>query len=101
VFGDDDKLVVRLEAPGLRRDDFEIELFDRLLVVHVRKRFERESKEGRYHFVLCAYGSFRRAIKLPVPVHVDKAKATYRDGVLRIELPKREPCRTQRIAIRG
>lgn len=99
VFDDDDKIVVRLEAPGMRKEDFSIELRDQLLLVHGDKRFERESSDGRWRVVQCAYGSFRRSVPLPAPVHADRAKASYRAGVLRIELPKREPVRTQRIEV--
>jgi HSP20 family protein len=49
--------------------------------------------------VQCAYGSFRREVALPAAVLADKAAATYRDGVLRIELPKAERSRAHRIAV--
>lgn len=88
VFEDDKRVVVRLEVPGMEKDNFNIEVIDDMLVVRGQKRFERESSEGRYRLLQCAYGSFRREISLPVPVRVDQAEATYRDGVLRIELPK-------------
>lgn len=101
LFDDDDRIVVRLEAPGMRKDDFSIDLRGELLVVQGEKRFERESREGRYRLMQCAYGSFRRTVPLPVPVQADKAKASYRDGVLRIELPKREASRTRRIPVQA
>ena len=100
LYDDDNKVVVRLEAPGMKRDDFEVELIgDRLLSVQGRKRFERESTNGRYRMVQCAYGSFNRTVPLPVPVRLDRSKASYRDGVLRIELPKAEHAPARRIAI--
>jgi HSP20 family protein len=88
VFEDAEKVVVRLEAPGMRRDDFNVELSGHTLSVRGEKRFQRESDGGRYRVVQCAYGSFRREILLPAPVQADKTRATYRDGVLRIEMPK-------------
>lgn len=88
VFEDDDRLVVRIEAPGMEKDDFEIEVADGMLVVSGEKRFERESTEGRWRVMQCAYGRFRRVVALPQSVTVDMARATYRRGVLRIELPK-------------
>jgi HSP20 family protein len=100
VFDDDDRIVVRLEAPGMRKDDFHIELHDDVLVVHGEKRFERESSRGNYRMVQCAYGSFRRAVQLPAGVKADRTKATYRDGVLRIELPKADGAKVRRIAVR-
>lgn len=91
VFEDDNRVVVHLEVPGMEKDNFNIEVVDDMLVVRGQKRFERESSEGRYRLLQCAYGSFRREIVLPVPVRVDQTEATYRDGVLRIELPKAPP----------
>ena len=92
VFEDQHRVVVRLEAPGLEKHDFDIQVFDdQTLVVRGDKRFERESTEGRWRVVQCAYGSFQRTIALPAAVKADDAKATYRNGVLRVELRKLRP----------
>lgn len=91
VFEDDKRLVVRLEVPGMEKQDFAIEVFDGRLVVTGEKRFQRESSEGRWQIVQCAYGSFRREIPLTARVALDEARATYSNGVLRIELRKLEP----------
>jgi HSP20 family protein len=99
LFDDDDKVVVRLEAPGLRKQDFGIELQGDQLVVRGEKRFQRETSHGQYRLTQCAYGNFRRVVVLPAQVLADKAVASYRDGVLRIELPKSEPSRTRRIPV--
>jgi HSP20 family protein len=91
VFEDERRVVVRLEAPGLEKHDFEIQVDGQTLSVRGDKRFERESTEGRWRVVQCAYGSFQRSIALPAPVKPDDAKATYRNGVLRVELRKLQP----------
>jgi HSP20 family protein len=91
VFEDGKRVVVRLEAPGMAKEDFELEVQADSLVVRGEKRFQRESGEGRWRVVQCAYGSFQRVVPLPAAVRADQARATYRDGVLRVELPKREP----------
>lgn len=88
VFDDDDKIVVRLEAPGLESSDFDLEVLDNYLVVRGEKQIERERTEGHYHVTECAYGRFERAIPLPEEVESTKARASYKNGVLRIELPK-------------
>lgn len=88
VFDDDDKIVVRLEAPGLESSDFDLEVLDNYLVVRGEKQIERERTEGHYHVTECAYGRFERAIPLPEEVESAKARASYKNGVLRIELPK-------------
>ena len=88
VFEDEQRLVVRLEVPGMEKDEFDIEVLDDALVVSGEKRFERERTEGRYRMLQCAYGSFRRVVPLPVPVLADHSKASYERGVLKIELTK-------------
>lgn len=100
VFEDDKRLVVRLEVPGMSKGDFDIEVLDDMLVVRGEKRFERESTEGRYRVLQCAYGSFSRTVPLPVAVRSDRAGASFRDGVLRIELPKMEPGRPKRVLLK-
>jgi HSP20 family protein len=91
LFEDERRIVVRLEAPGLEKPDFDIRIVDdQTLQVRGDKRFEREHTDGRWRMVQCAYGSFQRTFALPAPVQADDAKATYRNGVLRIELRKRK-----------
>ncbi len=92
VFEDERRVVVRLEAPGLDKQDFDLQVLDaQTLVVRGEKKFERESTEGRWRMVQCAYGSFQRTIALPAPVETDQARAVYRNGVLRVELRKLHP----------
>lgn len=99
VFDDNDKIVVRLEAPGLDSSDFDLEVLDNYLVVRGEKQVERERTEGRYHVTECAYGRFERAIPLPEEVESAKASAAYQSGVLRIELPKSASQRRRTIKV--
>lgn len=99
VFDDDDSINVRLEAPGLNKDDLDIDIMDGYLVVRGEKRRERERREGRYYVTECAYGQFERTIPLPDEVDASRARATYDKGVLRLELPKSEGRRRRRIAV--
>lgn len=88
VFDDDDRVVIRLEAPGLEKGNFDVEVVDDYLVIRGEKQIQREHTEGRYHVAECAYGRFERAVPLPDEVDSGKAHATYRSGVLRVEMPK-------------
>ena len=99
VFDDDERIVVRLEAPGLDGEDFDLHVQDDYLVVSGEKHIERESKHGRYHVTECAYGRFERAVPLPAEVQADAAKATYKKGVLRVELPKAPTHRRRTIEV--
>ena len=100
LFEDDKRLVARLEVPGLDKNDLDIEVQGNNLIVRGEKRFERENTEGRYRVLQCAYGSFRRVVPLPVSVVADKAQASYRNGILRIELPKAEEEQPRKLSVK-
>jgi len=96
---DGNELIVRMEVPGMEADDFDIDVVDNHLVVRGEKRVEKSHRSGRFHVMECAYGSFERAIPLPVEVDGNRADARYRRGVLTIALPKHERARSRRIPI--
>jgi HSP20 family protein len=102
VYAASDKLLVRIEAPGMAQEDFQIEMGSpESLSVLGRKRHDKAHASSLYALVQCAYGTFRRDIQLPVPVDVERAKARYDAGVLRIELPRRELQANRRIEVRA
>lgn len=100
VFEDTDRIVVRLETPGMAKDDIAIDVHQDALVISGEKRFERESSQGRWRVVQCAYGNFRRVVPLPVEVKVEEARASYNNGVLRVELPKARPAQPKGVRIK-
>jgi len=91
VFEDATRIVVRLEVPGMDRQDMTVEVDDTSLIISGEKRFAAESADGRWRIMQCAYGSFRRVVPLSAPVRADEARASYAKGVLRVELPKAGP----------
>lgn len=100
VFDADDKIVVRLETPGMNKDDFDLQILENCLVVRGEKQIENERTEGQYHIIECAYyGRFERAIPLLDEVEMNNARANYKNGVLRVELPKPTPQRHKTITI--
>lgn len=88
VFDDADKVIVKLEAPGLDTNDFDINVVDNILTISGEKRFQREQTKGEYQVLECAYGRFTRSIPLAYEVDAKTAKATYDKGILKIELNK-------------
>lgn len=98
---DQDKLIVRIEAPGMDREDMHIDIDDHRLRVWGEKRVDAEMQDGDYQLLQCAYGAFSREVSLPVPVDADRAQASYRGGVLRIEIPRADRARGHRIAVQG
>lgn len=100
VFDDDEKVAVRIEAPGMDGADFDIQVVDNYLVISGQKKVESERTEGRYHILERAYGRFERAIPLPEEVEADEASASYKHGVLKVELPKSSARRRRKIEVK-
>jgi HSP20 family protein len=94
-----DDLMLTVELPGVREKDVTVSITGDLLVIKGERRFEQELKEQGYLHVERTYGKFERLIQLPMPVQADKIKATYRDGVLQIQLPKVEAVKPKEIKI--
>ncbi len=82
------EVVVRVEVPGMEKEDCRITLDGNMLHLSGEKRFERETLDSSYHLMERAYGAFQRSIPLPLNVDTDKAEASYKNGVLTVRLPK-------------
>lgn len=85
----DDAVVVELEAPGLERSNFQVEIVDGALVVRGEKNLTRQHRDGAYLRSERAFGRFQRTIVLPCEVDGERATAEYGHGTLCVELPKR------------
>lgn len=84
----DKEIMVRVEVPGMDKEDCRITIEGNVLYLSGEKRFARETRDSTYHVMERAYGAFQRTIPLPHNVDTDKAEANYKDGVLSIRLPK-------------
>jgi HSP20 family protein len=94
------EIVVKAEVPGLEPKDIDISLSDGLLTIKGEKKQEREEKEENYHLVERSYGSFARSIRLPNEVRSDKINASYKNGVLKVVLPKSEEAKKKEVKIK-
>jgi HSP20 family protein len=94
-----DEIRVVAEIPGLDKDDFTVELSGNNLVLRGEKKAQRETSHGGVRYSECRYGAFSRVVPLPAEVEGDKVKAAYRNGVLRVTLPKTPGARGRRIAV--
>ncbi len=99
VFDDAKNVIVRLEAPGLEAKEIDLQVINNMLVVRGEKSLQQEHNDGQYHIIECAYGSFERAIPLPAEVDPNLTKATYKRGILRVELPKLKGQKQQKIKV--
>ena len=93
-------LVVKAELPGMDPKDIDITLSDGHLMIKGQKKHEKEEKDEDYHFVERSYGSFVRAVHLPKEVKHDKISASYKNGVLKVVLPKSEEAKTKELKIK-
>ena len=84
----DKEIVVRVEVPGMEKEDCRITIENNLLCLSGEKRFARETSDSTYYVMERAYGAFQRTIPLPRNVDAEKAEASYKNGVLSIRLPK-------------
>jgi HSP20 family protein len=100
VIEDDDKVVVKAELPGLTDKDVDISVVDNTLTIKGEKKQEEEKKEKGYHRLERSYGMFQRSIMLPASVTSEKAKASFKNGVLEIELPKQEEAKPKQIKVK-
>jgi HSP20 family protein len=94
------ELVVKAEVPGMDPKDIDISLSDGVLTIKGEKKREKEEKEADYHLVERSYGSFARLVQLPKGVESDKISASYKNGILRITLPKSEEAKKKEIKIK-
>jgi HSP20 family protein len=81
-------IMVRVELPGLGKEDCRVNIEGNVLYMSGEKRIERESGDSTYHVMERAYGSFQRAIPLPRSVDAERAEASFRNGVLTVRIPK-------------
>jgi HSP20 family protein len=97
---DEKSYIVSVELPGVRKEDVTVELQDEILTIRGEKKSEREEKKGKSHWVERSYGSFCRSFTLPPTAVAEELKAGFKDGVLCVEIPKREQAKTRQIAIK-
>lgn len=98
VAEESDRLLVKVEVPGMDEKDLRITFEDGLLTVSGERQFERKD-DRNYHRIERAYGSFTRTFTLPRSVEAGQIVANYKNGVLEIEIPKREEARPKQIQI--
>lgn len=99
VHEDKDSFSIRLELPGMKREDIEVSLQDGSLIISGERKEEKVNEETTVHRQERYYGKFSRALTLPVAVSGDKVKAQYRDGILTVTLPKAEEAKPKAINV--
>jgi HSP20 family protein len=94
-----DQILVRAEIPGMKKEEIDVQVQNDTLIIQGERKRESEEKKENYRRVERSYGRFHRAIGLPSEVKADQIKATYKDGILDISLPKKEESKPKQIQV--
>jgi len=94
-------VLITMDAPGMKPDEIEIEVTGNMVHVHGEHVEEKEEKGRTYHRMERRTGSFSRFVELPCAVKEEKVAAEFKDGVLRVTLPKCEAAKTCKVAVKA
>jgi len=94
-----ENILLKVEVPGVKQEDIKISIEDSTLTVKGERKHEAQVNEDGYARIERSYGAFSRSVLLPPAVDADQVKATYKDGVLEIQLPKKEEAKPKSIKV--
>ena len=100
VYEDENSFLIKIELPEVRREDVKVSLNENTLSISGERRVENEDKRENYHRVERSYGQFYRSFTLPPNVDPATIDAQFKDGVLRVTLPKREEAKPKQIEVK-
>jgi HSP20 family protein len=96
----DTTVEIRMDLPGIKSKDIDIQLNDAFLTISGQREEEKEEKGRTFHRVERHSGSFSRSVTLPCSVVEDKVTAEFKDGVLTVSLPKSEEAKARKITVK-
>src|ERR1035441_9571918 len=99
IYEDPQKVVLKLEVPGIEEKDLDVRIENHTLTVKGERKFDKEEKEENFHRIERRYGSFYRAFTLPSTVDTEHVGASYKAGVLKLELMKKPEAQPKQIKI--
>ena len=99
IFETADEIVVKAELPGIKREDVKLTIENNVLTLQGERKFEAETKKENYHRVEQSYGEFSRSFTLPFGIDVKNVTAEFKEGLLRVRLPKREDAKPKAIEV--
>jgi HSP20 family protein len=100
AYEDKDRYTVCVELPGLKKEDISVTVDNGVLTISGERKSEKEVDEGTLHRSERFYGRFSRSVSLPTAVKSDGVGATYRDGILKVEIPKAEEAKPKNIEVK-
>jgi HSP20 family protein len=99
VFEDAQKVVVKIDVPGIRQEDLDIRLENQTLTVKGEKKSETQAQKANFHRIERSHGSFTRTFTIPQTVDTESVKANYDAGVLTITLGKKAEAKPKQVVI--
>ena len=100
IVEDEKEYLIKAELPEVKKEDIKIGVQDDVLTISGERQYEKEEKNKKYHRVERAYGSFARSFTLPEDSDGDKLSAEFKDGVLKVHLPKSEKAKPKKIEVK-
>ncbi len=98
IYEDEDKIVLLAEIPGAKKEDIDIEMTDDSVTIRGERKFVSEQKQN-YLRVERPYGKFARTFAISTPINAADVKASYKDGILEISIPKAEAIKPKKIEV--
>ncbi len=100
IYEEKDEIIVKAELPGMDKDEIEVDISDSELILKGEKKKEEKIEEKDYYRCERSYGAFRRSVELPTDVQANKIKASFKNGILEVRLPKTEKAKAKEIKIK-
>ncbi len=99
VYEDPNGIVLEADLPGLKPGEFELAIENNVLTLKGERKLEKKTEEGNFHRVERSYGNFTRSFTLPATVDVNSVGADFKDGVLKVTLPRKEEAKPRQIQV--
>lgn len=97
---DEKEYLIKAELPEVKKDDVKVSVQDGILTIAGERKSEKEEKNKKFHRVEWAYGSFSRSFTLPEDADADKVAGDFKDGVLKVHVPKSEKAKPKKIEVK-
>ncbi len=97
---DEKEYLIKAELPEVKKEDIKLTVHDDVMTITGERKFEKEEKGKKYHRVERAYGSFARSFTLPEDADPAKVAADYKEGVLKVHLPKSEKAKPKSVEVK-
>jgi HSP20 family protein len=99
IYETDDEVVVKAELPEVDQKDIDIQIENNTITLRGERKFNKETKKENFHRIERAYGAFSRSFTLPGTIDQERIRADYKDGILKISMPKREETKPKQIKV--